>query len=221
MLPQHAAVESAAPAQTPLTFLPGNLPESEAAEARWPKVVGIVSIILGILGLFQHAFGLLGTLAMGAIMGSEMGRAAIAEEPGAAVAFESVGEFIPYLTLVEVARLGLGALLIAGGAMLVMRKSASSSVMLLWVSLETVAVIGVTIIQYESQQAQVQVMQRTGGGVPAGFDQIAGGIGMLGAVIGLALGLLFPLIVALYMLLPKNAALIASWRGGHTLRHEV
>ena len=42
------------------------------------------------------------------------------------------------------------------------------------------------------------------------------------SVIGRALAfILFPLIVALYMLLPKNAALIASWRGGHTLRHEV
>lgn len=221
MLPQHAAVESAATAQTPLTFLPGNLPEAEAPEAKWPKVLGIISIILGILGLFQHAFGLLGTLAMGAIMGSEMGQQAIAQEPGAALAFDSVREFIPYLTFVEAARLGLGALLIAGGAMLVMRKAVSSSVLLLWVSLETVAVIGVTIIQYQSQQAQMQVMQQTGGGVPAGFDQIAGGIEVMGAVIGLALGLAFPLIVALYMLLPKNAALIATWRGGHTLTHEV
>lgn len=174
----------------------------------WPKVIGIIGIIVS-------AWGILGSLA-GLLMGSAMDAMTKAIPKASPVDVAALMEKIKHFTMIQsIGTVILGAILLAGSIKLLRHQRASRGLMLAWAGGRII--FAVAMIPFMSDYMKVMmdgVMKTTPGGgassaQAAEFTSIASTVGVyMGAVAGSIL----PTFVIIWFNLGKVRSYIDTWQ---------
>ena len=128
--------------------------QSEIPPAGWPKPIGVLSLIFGILAVTCGVAGMAMWAASDALMGSLMGAAMPPNTPPP--------PYSPPMSLVLLASAGLGVILniilICAGAALLKRSQSGRSLHLVYALVGIVAAFFGSFAGYAGQQAQQQAM---------------------------------------------------------------
>jgi hypothetical protein len=129
--------------------------EGAVAPASWPKVVGILSLVFGILALTCSVLG----TAMAGFSGSLMTGLMSGQLPPGT----PPPPFTPPIDALMIASIAIGVsvnvVLIVAGAKLIKRSQGGRSMHLVYALLAIVAAFFGTFVTYQGQQAQQQAMQ--------------------------------------------------------------
>lgn len=187
-------------ASPPVT--PGPI-EFEAEPPSWPKVIGIISIVWGSLGVVCNACGLVGQMAGDAFVNMvppeqrEQMKAQMAQSG-------SVAQMAVYVVSTL-----LAVLLIVAGVQLLQRKPIARMLHLVYAGFASIATIVGTVVAWGAIEAQMQQMTSD----PALAQQASamkGGM-YVGVAFGVLIGLAYPLFLLIWFLaIKKDANLIAQ-----------
>ena len=196
-------MHAGAPPTTQGDFVPVKPPES------WPTVIGVLSIIFGVLGTLSNACGAIGIFAAGALSG-------LAPEGSAEEMEMQMAMSVPYPGLQGVqivAEFGLSLLLLVGGIMLLMRKPAAPKTLVAFAWLDLLANTYGAVLSFFVIKSQMQTMQDNPdmAGAPAGLQGIMSAVGPVFAVIGWLLVAIWPVFLILWFRRYKIRESVASW----------
>ncbi|MCU0689689.1 MAG: hypothetical protein MUE97_08120 [Phycisphaerales bacterium] len=216
--------------QTPPT-MPGALPPALPA---WPKVIGIISIVLGSLGVVGQGCGIAGAVAMpmmaapmreaakqaaaqaaaqGAAQGG--GNAAAAQMEQQVAMFDAMGQYTPLLVGSGVLNIICAVLLIVAGIQLLKRLPSGRTLHLAYAGLRTVAVLFAIVPGWLMHVAQMEAMQASGMAMPPGLGAgFMTGMGVVGIVLGVVWGLAYPAFVVVWFMRGTIREQVAAWGQG-------
>lgn len=196
--------------------IPGDLP---AVQEAWPKVFGIISIVLGSLGLATNACSAVSGLVGGPLLASFM-KQLPSNAPGsgantAADLERMMDAMHPWMVVSGVLALGslfVSAWLLAAGIWLVKRRAAGvrQHINWAWVRIAMVLLtVGVTAASQVATFDAVRGIQGAQAGAPPAWVNVA--MSALQGLFLLAFGLAYPIVVLVYMRKEKVRAAVASW----------
>lgn len=167
---------------------------------RWPKVVGIISIVWGSLGLVCGGLGLVATPFMPKILAASL-------EDGQPVPYGLVPTATDYA--IGGLSLGLAVLLLFAGIACVSYRPVTRAMHLLYAGVSIPAVVWGYMNQMHKAELNAQwAREFPDSPMASGFDQSSAGAGMMGQVFGLALlivlGMGFPLFYLIWFGLIKT-----------------
>lgn len=162
---------------------------------KWPKVIGVISIVWGSLGLVCNGFGIVSPLIFGPMMKS--------------AAEQMKGGMPPAVTDPNPVMLGLygvgmvwSILLIVAGAMTVARKPAGRPVHLFWAATNAVMAVGGIFLSLRMQNSIAEWVRDN---PTSDFAQsYSATSGMIGLGVGVVLGLAWPLFILVWFLTVKR-----------------
>jgi hypothetical protein len=171
---------------------PGALPVAEPA-TKWPTVLGIIGIIVGVLGAMSAAWGIVSFSLFPEMMRAMPPEAVAAMEKmkGLTIALSAVG-------------LPVAVLLLASGIGLVRRRRWSVSTAKIWAALRILVAIAGSVGGVLMQDAMMQGNPGMAG-MPAGFMRTM-------QMIGFAWGCGLPVFFLIWLSRAKIKAEVASWR---------
>lgn len=178
----------------------------------WPSVVGIISVILGILGLLSSLWSILGTVLFHWFSGVFEKFAVFLNTPQNQ--FADTAQVMRAWAIPLLAGYALNAIvaiaLIIGGAMLYQRRRASLRVLNFWAAGKIIASIATLVVGVFVQIEQMRHMnQASGPGVPAALTTT---IAVLTSIIGLLWLCAYPVFMLIWLNLKARRAEIARWR---------
>ena len=209
--------------------MPGRMPVLTV----WPKVIGIISLVLGGLGVLANCWGVAMMVFMGQFMGQFM---KFVPQPSATVtttapdgsttttttvtsgpdAFQGMQQIMAKwqggLAAAAVLQLLAAGLLVFAGAMLVQRKRSGTTLHLAYAGVRALSVVVAGVVNYfYTQDIMASVAQQSGsqGGAPAAMmSTFMQSMGIVGVVVGLVWGIAYP-------------AFLAFWFSRAEVRHET
>jgi hypothetical protein len=182
-----------------------------AKQTTWPKAIGIVAMIFGVLG------SLGGLWAVGTSFFTEM-LAKLSHLPP-----DSYEKWRPFMVGNGLATLFLGGLLFFGGLFLMQRKRSSSKMLNSWAILKMI--VGVTCLYFNflmqkeqmplMMEYQKEMMEKAGApGVEKMADMVTGMTEVM-VIVGLVAGLVWLMVLPVFMLIwfirPKIRHEVAGW----------
>ncbi len=196
----------------------GDLP---GVQEGWPKVFGVISIVLGSLGLAMNACSAISGLVGGPLLASFMKKLpSNASGSGAnpAADLERMMDVMhPWMVVSGVLALGnlfVSAWLLVAGIWLVKRRAAGvrQHINWAWVRIAMVLVtVGVTAASHIATFDAVRGVQAAQAGAPPAWVSTA--LSVLQTLFLLAFGLAYPIVVLVYMRKAKVRAAAAEWQG--------
>ncbi|MFW6058903.1 MAG: hypothetical protein ACODAQ_01900 [Phycisphaeraceae bacterium] len=171
--------------------------------SRWPTVLGIISIVLGALGLL----GLIWQMAMPFVMEPFLNSLG---PPGTAQTQELAVQRHPLMLASNVFQFVLAAILLAVGVLLIRRRALARRLGLTWAWLDIVAVVLGLTINYVLQQAHWAEQQAAGSATPGmqNFEQV--GL-IIGSLVGLVFGCALPVFMLIWLSRAKVKAEVVEW----------
>jgi hypothetical protein len=184
--------------------VPGAVPVDDA---RWPKVIGIVSIVFGSLGVLTGCSAIASGFMMSLFMGV---MPADARNQPAMVAMR---DWAPWTGAVGAAKSIVAVGLLVGGILLLQKKRGGARLLVAWAIARMAVAVFDTAVTYFMQS---QVMATAAGqantpppGVPPGFFTM---MAAFSAVFALAWGCALPIFVLVWLNLPFARAEVDRWR---------
>ncbi|MFM9959453.1 MAG: hypothetical protein ACKVZJ_15460 [Phycisphaerales bacterium] len=166
---------------------------------KWPKVIGIISIVWGVLSVGCIGCGVIG-LMVPMMFGSSMSQAF----PDGMPPMMTQGPDIWMIALFVVGAV-TAAFLIAAGATMLARKYAARWMHLVWAVVTILSTFGSTAMQVKMQQETKQWIRDNPNTEYAKQQAQFAGMGeMIGMVVGLALGLGYPIFCCVWFGLVKK-----------------
>lgn len=168
----------------------------------WPRVVGIIAIVLGAGGILGGLYGALSPLmldAMASMMPQGQEMVAAAKELGG------------WTVAISLASVVLAGVLLAGGIGLVKRRRWSVSIIRIWALVRLLLVMANAVLTYQMTKGQFEMMsqQQPGGPpMPAGIGQ---GFAAIGVAVGVVWGWAFPVFVLIWLARGKIKAETSAW----------
>lgn len=182
---------------------PGMVAEPPARQSGWPKVIGIIAIVLGSLGILGAVYGAVSPLVMG-----PLARMMPAEH---AAGVEAMQEFSVRVVLVSLLALAVAVWLLVGGIALVKRRRSSRKTCLTWAVVKMLFVVLNSVISYAMVEAQMEAMMQQSPntpGMPAGFMS---GFSAIGLVFGICWGWALPVFMLIWFSRGEIKAEVAQW----------
>lgn len=179
---------------------PGEIGGTED-RARWAKIIGIISIVLGAGGCFGAAWGF--------VVPKFMGAMAERVPPNQAAAFANVQAWGNWIVVNSALSLLIALLLVVAGASLVKRRRTGIRLARVWaVSKMLLAIVG-AFVGLAMQQDQFQQMSQQNSPLPgAPFLDV---MVFVGVVIGLLWSCTFPVFVLIWFSRGKVKAEYCQW----------
>jgi hypothetical protein len=218
--PEPIAVGVAHPpvVRTPPT-VPGAVP---LPLSRWPAVLGVISIVLGGLGVLRNSYGVFQVFSM------DMVTRAMTSQQGASdpvmrqhLALIQAGMPNPWLSALEAClALLTSVLLLIAGIQCVRRESMARVLHLVWAGARVLVAVLACVVWYHTLQGQARILQGMGGqgggaaGMPPGFAGYMSIFGILGMLAMFAWGVAYPVVVVVWFSKPKVKAEVAGWAKG-------
>ncbi len=172
------------------------LDDDIAPMPRWPKVVGIISIVWGSIGLICNGLGLASSFLFAGMMKSA------AEQMNGGMP-PQITEINPMILLMYGVGLVWTILLIVAGAVTVARKPAGRPIHLFW-SISNLLIAGWGIFLSVSMQNAIAQWVRDN--PTADFSQNYSPMqGMVGLALGIVLGFAWPLFILVWFLFVKRS----------------
>ncbi|MGH7132081.1 MAG: hypothetical protein ACREJO_09070 [Phycisphaerales bacterium] len=204
--------------QPPLTaHYPGGLVQQPSA---WPKVVGIIGIVVSSMGLLTNVCGGIYYLVQGKF--TSMMPQPPGGSPGAEMN-QAILDATAKYTPVNVAIAAVGSLVAAAclyGSILTLRRSPACMMMRWWAIAAVIFIIGATIVQAIEQSEMMGVMAAemtkasaagTAPGMAGAMNAMSGVAIVISALYGIA-RLVWPTFVLVWFCRPKVRDEIESWR---------
>lgn len=188
-------VPVAPPTQPGVYLVPARAPA-------WPKVIGVIAIVLG-------AGGALGGLC-GALMPWLQGALQSLLPPETAAGLMPFEKWRVPLAILQVATMLVAVLLLIGGIGLVSRKPWSKAVLLWWAGMRIPLVVGAVFMGILSQRGQMEYLQHQAAGpIPVNsIIRISQGIGLC---VGLVWGWALPVFLIVWFFRRKVRDEVAQW----------
>jgi hypothetical protein len=194
----------------------GELP---ALEPAWPKVFGVISVVLGGLGMATNGCGALSGLIGGTLMTTFMKNfMPKGTAPGAADAaqfdqlMDSLRPWMVVSGVVSLVNLGVSVWLLVAGIGLLKRRASAirQHIGWSWVRIAMVLVTaGIAVAsQFASSAAMAKLQTGQGGAAMAGVTEL---MAVFQAVITVAFGVAYPIVVLVYMSKQKVKDQVAGW----------
>ena len=123
---------------------PGPIPQTHPT-SRWPKVIGIIAIVLGSFGALGGCIGMFGP------MFTDMIKEVAEGQPGTAatvVQFEVAAEWATWTIVQSICGLAVGVVLILAGVGLLKRRGWGPKATISWAVLKMLLVVGTSVIAY-------------------------------------------------------------------------
>ncbi|MCH8253382.1 MAG: hypothetical protein IID36_13120 [Planctomycetes bacterium] len=133
---------------------PGPIPQAHPT-SRWPKVIGIIAIVLGSLGALGGCVGMFGP------MFTDMIKEVAEGQPGTAatvVQLELAAEWATWTIVQSICGLAVGVVLILAGVGLLKRRGWGPKATISWAVLKMLLVVGTSVIAYGQAKAVFDLM---------------------------------------------------------------
>lgn len=169
----------------------------------WPKVVGVIAIIFGILGTLGGAWGFFALLLIQRMKSTL--------PPETVVGLKAIEDWKGWTMFTSGLAAVLGVFLLVGGIRLVKRRYRAVGTIMTWAILKILLVAGSTYLSYMIQQQQLQIMseQASGAGaMPAGF---VGTVSAISAAISIVWGWALPVFMLIWFSRGKIKEEVAGW----------
>jgi len=184
------------PDQSPVVF------DTPASNSSWPKVLGIIAIVLGAMAALGSCIGAGASFFAGAMVD-------LVPE-GQASGLEGMMAWQTWLVGLSVLATGLGIGLLVGGIGLLRRRAYAATACLGWAALKMVYVLASAFVGYQVNVAQFEAMQNDPNmaGMPAGF---MGAVSLFGAVLGVLWGWALPIFILVWFSRRPIREEVESW----------
>jgi hypothetical protein len=173
------------------------------AESSWAKVIGIIAIVLGSLGILGGVYGVITPRLLG-FFESLM-------PPGQDGGFEALEQHAGWTVATSLVGMAVAALLLVGGIGLAKRRPWSLATCRVWSVLKIVLVVANSAIAYRLVQTQFAAMGQGGlVAMPmgAGFGKT---MAIIAVVMGPAWGWAFPVFLLIWLGRGKIKAETSGW----------
>ncbi len=177
----------------------------------WPTVLGVISIVLGALGILAYGCGSL-MANVGVLFVSDAFAAKGALDPVNAASIEALREYLPWNLAVAVVSAGLAAMLLLGGISLCRRRRRGRTILRWWSVLRIAWAVPATFASYFSQAAQFNAMMEAAEASSAPMPGFMFGFMKGAGLAGVAVGLLWAWALPVFML---------AWFTRRNIRQEV
>lgn len=181
------------------------LPQQPSA---WPKVIGIIAIVLGALGVLGGCMGLASTLFVDTFKGV-LEDMMPSGQPSPLEPLEAVYEHKGWMIVTQFLTMGAAVLLLFVGIGLLKRAAWSARAAMYWAVIKMAVVVPGAVLAYMANKAQLATMAEQGGGfVGSGLVEAIGA-----ASIGLSVvwGWALPVFVLIWFSRAKIKAEVAGW----------
>lgn len=182
--------------------------------SQWPKVIGVVAVVFGVLGS-------IGGLCAGvAALSTDIMKKLISmapQQPGVdqTAQLDVAAQYQGLSLLNAFVTLSIAVLLIFGGAQLLKRQMASRTTLLIWAVAKVVAVAGGSALAYVIQQKQmdlaIQQMNASGGATPMPAAGIMKLIGIASIGFAVLWGWALPVFLLIWFNRRKIKDEVAGW----------
>ncbi len=174
-----------------------------AEPSAWPKVIGIIAIVLGAAGFLGGLYGALSPLFLEAMLK--------VMPPGQEAILEVARDFAVWTVASSLVGVVVAVVLLVAGIGLVRRRQWSVGTVRAWAVIKVLLVIATSVLGYMVAQAQFAAMSQAQAGaapMPADFGRL---LSMFAVVIGLVWGWALPVFVLIWFARSKVKAETASW----------
>ncbi len=161
--------------------MPGEMPNSWE-QSTWPKVLGIVCIVFGSLGMLGGLFGAFGALMMGVLSGSEM-MSEVGDQDMDAMML-AMKHWMPAMVATNVLRLIAAGVLLASGIMMLSKRRGCPTWVMWYVGLQSVFAVSSGVVSALMQREIMAAMLASNGG-PGGGPAMGGFMGAFSGIAGL------------------------------------
>jgi hypothetical protein len=186
--------------------MPGPLPDRPS---EWPKVVGVVCIVIGACGVLMNIWGLINTLVTSTLRNM----------PGQTQAtVAAMIEYRPWMLANALAGLGLSVMLIFAGVGIVGRRGWCVPTARAWSIIRLIHVPLNSYLTYVVQQAMFAAMKNdpqltaSPGFGGAGFGTMTDVVSIVTSVLLIIWGFALPVFLLLWFLRSKISAEVRDWR---------
>jgi len=175
----------------------------------WPKTLGIIFIVFGVLGIMQGCFGVLSLLVFGAVSD------ALPEEQAQMMSF--MDSLKPWIITAGVIAFIVAVMLLAAGIGVVSRKVWSRKLALMWAGTKMVFVVANSLLSYTAQKAQFEDMQEMMASDPNAasamsfFGQLMMWMGVFMIIVTIIWGWALPVFTLIWFSRKKVRMEVASW----------
>lgn len=218
IVPADATAPAAAPPQAPP--MPGAPPTAPGelrhwkSEPSWPMAIGIIAIVFGVGGVLVSGYGVLS-----AFMFAEFS-AWVPQAPDdpTRTMFDAMARWKYPLAIASGFGVPVACVLLAGGVLLVRRRPAARTVILIWAALRALQGTVATIVQALAQRDQMQAMEASmaaqgpGGPPPGFFGTMSQVVVIATLVFGLLWVIALPTFMAIWFTRPGVLATVKKWR---------
>jgi hypothetical protein len=170
---------------------------------KWPTVLGVIAIILGVLGALGAAFTILSYGMLTRLAGAGGGGAQLQAQ--IQTQMEQTRGWAMICSAVE---LGVAVLLVAAGVGLVNRRRWGVSAARAWAIIKMAWVVVRLVVGWQSQQMAFQ-SNPAFGGPNAGFMRAMQAVGV---VVSLVWGWALPVVMLVWLSRSKSKAEVATWK---------
>lgn len=188
---------------------PGPIPQAQPT-SRWPKVIGIIAIVLGSLGALGGCLGMFGP------MFTNMMKDMIENQPGSGqvtAQFAVMEEWATWIVVQKVCELAVGVALILAGAGVLKRRAWAPKAAISWAAVKMLLVIGTSTIAYLQMQTQFDRMFDDPNlqGLPPGFSSFGSVFTVIGVGLTAIWGWALPVFMLIWFSRSKIKAETAQW----------
>lgn len=189
------------PVSAPPT-VPGPIPRGETAE-KWARVIGVISIVLGVLGILHGAWS-----TAYAILFPPMMAWLPVYDAAAGAMRDSMERWMPWQAAAGVALTLTAGLLLVSGIGMLGRRRWSVRLAWLWIVLKVAVVTGSALVTSLQQRDQMAAMAQSGVPIPGGMS---GATAVFSAAIYWAWGVLYPAFLCGWLLRGSIRRQVARW----------
>ena len=181
---------------------PGGIRAPQGASS-WPRIIGIIAIVLGALGILGGLQGMLAPWILEAVA-SIMPR-------GTEGTLDAVVESANWLIVTSIMTTGVAALLLAGGVGLVKRRQWGIGTCRAWAVLKMLLVLLNTGVGYFVQEASLTALaEQTPRGAQMSEEFVTAAV-VLGLILGVAWGWAFPVFMLIWLGRGRVKAETSAW----------
>lgn len=170
---------------------------SSSHQSKWPTVIGIIAIVVGIGGVLTSCLNLASPFLMKKFVNRDTMTVPVSEQMRASMAVAK--EWETWIAIINCAGLILGVVLLMAGIGMLSRRSYAAGLVRTWAWLKTIQVAVSAVISYFVGQETMKFMSdefgRQGQQVPGGFLNV---VPVLGVLFVLAWGWALPIFMLIW-----------------------
>lgn len=170
------------------------------AAPSWPKVIGIICIVLGALGILGNVWQAVAPFFMEAVLSSMI------EDGHMKATLQVQKDYMVWLLLAALLGLVCSLILVIGGSGLCMLRRWGHATLKLYIPLRMIGVVFAVVLTFIISEATHKAIAGSGQAVP-----MSSAIVVVTAAFGLAWGWALPVFLWIWFSRPKVKAVISTW----------